>query len=834
MDSNKNKECCYSNGGRVVSGGGGGLTVVIGTDCIAKAVSAAKYQNQFNNNNLIEQENLMPPVHDRVSGMVQDDSSPSTLPQQNGVPSNESPVKDNILAENGSSRHISSIFNQSSSSVAAGSDNPSERLLPSLQSSVDFFITGPSNVTSFNTTINGTAADHLRAPLASVHESNGYVPPTVDNAPNGTGEPPPDEASGRVDAEVPKFNVNDDSCPPDEGDFSENNSIGNLSYVSENGLIEEIILLPNNVYSDDDNASTSDDCIYAYRGGEPDGAAGQLLDLQGDLPPDDETDFLEMDFDPEPSSEMENFNRQSDFMLGLDDDKFAGVPRPSEGALGQENAGNGSRSSPIVARSPTIPQHSLLHQELGPAPMENESSQKGNETGLHHVPESNDARIPLSAPAPSQASLGDESKGSTLHDRRELNVDATERTNSLEPVVNRLEAQKTGAIPKNVPIVMERSTPTERGGLSSSKNLRLELSLQPDESGLADASHRYQQCSSFYYKSEEFGASKRPKGLEESGEEERHCLDCAEQEFLMRTKQDPTRQRFCKVCNTAKQEAKGRSLPNGTARSYARDGAGFFPGLDRELPKDDQTVVDELLDLRAEQIVYETLHKINTLKEMPATGGLVRAQRYQSKNNPNVPELHEEAKEAKGWYDQQVPRVCGKQMQQEEQSVTIYTYNCSLLTIMESLTCFGLTPNQEVLRQYFYDQYEIDTSKMTIPQYLLHMSKRDCNYKKLIDAIKSSCDDELLDIQYYPLHPFSDMPETVEICSSEIAKRWTASTNLRQIIHFKHKHFHTLNVLGKIVNILRQPSRGRHTNHMISIPQYYKSGIIKIQRIGIW
>uniref|UniRef100_A0A182MKP0 Uncharacterized protein n=1 Tax=Anopheles culicifacies TaxID=139723 RepID=A0A182MKP0_9DIPT len=831
MDSNKNKECCYSNGGRGVSGGGG-LTVVIGTDCIAKAVSAAKYQNQFNNNNLIEQENLMPPVHDRVSGTVQDDSSPSTLSQQNGVPSNESPVKDKILAENGSSRHISSIFNQSSSSVSAGSDIPSERLHPSLQSSVDFFITGTNNVTSFNTTINGTGTDHLRTSLSSVQESNGYVQPIIDTAPNGTGELP-DNETGRVDAEASKFSVNDDSCPPDEGDFSENNSIGNLSYVSENGLIEEIILLPNNVYSDDDNASTSDDCIYAYRGGEPDGAAGQLLDLQGDLPPDDETDFLEMDFDPEPSSEMENFNRQSDFMLGLDNDKFSGVPRPTEGQHAPENVGNGSRTSPIDARSPTV-SHSI-HQDVGPAPMENESSQKGNETGLHRVPESKDARSPSSAPAPSLASPVDESK--VLLDRREQHVDATERNNSLEPVVNRLEAQKTGAIPKNIPIVMERSTPTEREGLSSSKNLRLELSSQPDESASVDASHHYHQSSSFYYNSADFGASKRSKGLETSGDDERHCLDCAEQEFLMRTKRDPTRQRFCNVCSASKQEAKGRSLSNGTLRSYVRGSADhvethdFFPRSDRELPKDDRTVADKLLDMRAEQIVYETLHKINTLKEMPATGGLAQTHRYQSKNNPNVPELYEEAKANIGWFDQQVPYVHAKQ--QDEQSVTVYTFNCSLVTIMESLTCFGLTPNQEVLRQYFYDQYEIDTSKMTIPQYLLYMSKRDCNYKKLIDAIKSSCDDELLDIQYYPLHPFSDMPETVEICSSEIAKRWTANTNLRQIIHFKHKHFHTLNVLGKIVNILRQPSRGRHTNHMISIPQYYKSGIIKIQRISI-
>lgn len=43
-----------------------------------------------------------------------------------------------------------------------------------------------------------------------------------------------------------------------------------------------------------------------------------------------------------------------------------------------------------------------------------------------------------------------------------------------------------------------------------------------------------------------------------------------------------------------------------------------------------------------------------------------------------------------------------------------------------------------------------------------------------------------------------DGPEIVQICSSEIAKHWNANTNLRQIIHFKHKHFHTLNVLGKV------------------------------------
>ncbi|XP_050077035.1 uncharacterized protein LOC126564133 [Anopheles maculipalpis] len=800
MDSNKNKECCYSNGGRCASG----LTVVIGTDCISKTVSAAKYQNQFNNNNLIEQENLMPPVHDRVSGMVQDDSSASTLPKENGVAAaNESPVKDKVLAENGSSRHITSIFNQSSSPIVpAGSDIPSERLLPSLQSSVDFFIT---NTNSFNPTTNGTSTDHLRTTLS--HESNGIVPPVLEVASNGTCEPP-DGSNRPTVPEIPvKLNSNDDSCPPDEGDFSDNNSLGNLSYVSENGLIEEIILLPQNAYSDDDNASTSDDCIYAYRGGEPDGAAGQLLDLQGDLPPDDETDFLEMDFDPEPSSEMENFNRQSDFMLGLDEDKYAGVPRPPEGQ--PENVANGSRSrisSPAVPHEPST--------STGPLDRESETAQKGNETGFHHVPETNSAPV-LAAVEES-------------NDQWEQNGEG----DGMVPIVNRPEAHKTGAIPKSLPRLADcSSTLMESDGLPvKAKNLRLELSLPPDESDAANA-HRYPQESPFYYKSAEFGAGKqRPKPLDECGEE-MHCLDCAEQEFLMRTKQDPTRQRYCNACKASKEEGKGRSLvKEATTRPYDR---GFFAGSDTNQPQID----DERWDPHVEQIVYEALHKVNTLKEMPPTGGMLARERLQQSKG-SVPcimdeEMHEEVTPGIDWFGQQASHAHAKKTSRE-QSVTIYTLNCSLLTIMDSLTSFGLTPNEEVLRQYFYDQYEVDTSKMTIPQYLLHMSKRDCNYRKLIDAIKSSCDDELLDIQYYPLNPFSDMPETVEICSSEIAKRWTANTNLRQIIHFKHKHFHTLNVLGKIVNILRQPSRGRHTNHMISIPQYYKSGIIKIKQMDLW
>lgn len=68
-------------------------------------------------------------------------------------------------------------------------------------------------------------------------------------------------------------------------------------------------------------------------------------------------------------------------------------------------------------------------------------------------------------------------------------------------------------------------------------------------------------------------------------------------------------------------------------------------------------------------------------------------------------------------------------------------------------TRIGVAPNLDVIRQYFTEQYAVDTSKMNIPQYLLYMSKRDCNFRKLIDTINSCCE-ETLDVQYYPVNLF--------------------------------------------------------------------------------
>lgn len=90
------------------------------------------------------------------------------------------------------------------------------------------------------------------------------------------------------------------------GDDADSNSTDNLSFLSEedfientnNGIINEIILLPNNLLSEDE-LSNSDDCVYAYRGADFDPIRANT---------EDENDFLEMDFEPDPTSEVEQDN----------------------------------------------------------------------------------------------------------------------------------------------------------------------------------------------------------------------------------------------------------------------------------------------------------------------------------------------------------------------------------------------------------------------------------------------------------------------------------------------------------------------------------------------
>ncbi|KNC22724.1 hypothetical protein FF38_04076 [Lucilia cuprina] len=95
-----------------------------------------------------------------------------------------------------------------------------------------------------------------------------------------------------------------------------NNSTENLSYISDNFYgDDDLILLEEDIDVEAEELSlNSDDCIYAYRGEGAEfdlplrpltGVGGNFGLLHGCAAVDEETDFLEMDFEPDPLSELE-------------------------------------------------------------------------------------------------------------------------------------------------------------------------------------------------------------------------------------------------------------------------------------------------------------------------------------------------------------------------------------------------------------------------------------------------------------------------------------------------------------------------------------------------
>lgn len=58
----------------------------------------------------------------------------------------------------------------------------------------------------------------------------------------------------------------------------------------------------------------------------------------------------------------------------------------------------------------------------------------------------------------------------------------------------------------------------------------------------------------------------------------------------------------------------------------------------------------------------------------------------------------------------------------------------------------NVLPNVRVLQKALRDG-ENEVSRMNIPEYLVYASKRNCNYKAIINAIEQSCDD--VDVEFY-------------------------------------------------------------------------------------
>ncbi|XP_043644114.1 uncharacterized protein LOC122613796 isoform X2 [Drosophila teissieri] len=127
---------------------------------------------------------------------------------------------------------------------------------------------------------------------------------------------------GLTAAELSSFEAA--ACGYNSSRTSINNSTENLSYASENFYGDDLILLDDDNENAEEISINSDDCVYAYCGEGADldmkiiatGSLGrQHLDIgrgpvhavgsDSVICVEDETEFLEMDFEPDPSSELD-------------------------------------------------------------------------------------------------------------------------------------------------------------------------------------------------------------------------------------------------------------------------------------------------------------------------------------------------------------------------------------------------------------------------------------------------------------------------------------------------------------------------------------------------
>lgn len=277
---------------------------------------------------------------------------------------------------------------------------------------------------------------------------------------------------------------------------SQSDDISLQSFNSEIELIEEIILLPNSIYSDDDNTSNDNDCIYAYRG-----VNNSNNNLNNNpVCQDDETDFLEMDFDPEPSSEQENFveipefhNFNQSFIVICSNDAST-----SNSIVDQDLENIPSAHAPhaeIVGGRNSI-DTTLMMKNISNMSPASSSTQTLNINISEVLPEQNDNKIP---------------KLSVMENK----------------VINQSKSKNTGTIPKMITQNINGVKITNSNGSDVCFRSSLKFNSKSREVN--------------YKKTRDF----QDRMLYRF---DNNCLDCTEKEFLMQTNQNLRLSEICKTC----------------------------------------------------------------------------------------------------------------------------------------------------------------------------------------------------------------------------------------------------------------------------------------------
>ncbi|XP_055712982.1 uncharacterized protein LOC129807622 [Phlebotomus papatasi] len=168
----------------------------------------------------------------------------------------------------------------------------------------------------------------------------------------------------------------------------------------------------------------------------------------------------------------------------------------------------------------------------------------------------------------------------------------------------------------------------------------------------------------------------------------------------------------------------------------------------------------------------------------------------------------------------------------QDKVVKLSSVGCTEEDVVECLSTLGVKVNQTVLKEHFEGlTSEEMVRQMDLTEFILHIAKLNCDYHKLIDAIRAACEKSAQDL-HFSFEPSKKVPEMIKVNLTDIAIRWNPNASLRDLINLPNKYFHTFNVVGKIANAVRQlntPDESDKCDHIL-VPNFYKSGFVVISR----
>ncbi|EDV54345.1 uncharacterized protein LOC6548600 [Drosophila erecta] len=626
------------------------------------------------------------------------------------------------------------------------------------------------------------------------------------------------------------------ACGYNSSRTSINNSTEDLSYASDNFYGDDLILLDDNDVNAEEISINSDDCVYAYRGEGSDfdmnmeiiasGRVGrQHLDFgRGPLHAvggdslvcvEDETEFLEMDFEPDPLSELELVGGPHDINI-LPQDNLLLMQRDysqmtSIGGATQEGQ---LHSSPID----DFPQKDLMqHQKLRLSKKFARISlnlDKIKDVGLGGSGMDTDLNEVIIVGAEKQVKSSGSFrsvKSSQAHSLPNTLCTGSNFMRSTSVPSEHPEPKMTGAKPKrflHTSSVMTKS--------SSYKSRRSHPSTSFDERCYSCTDFRatscQQQLSGSGTKQDQVasatvGALTTTSSCTEQfdlGTKEESCLDCLEKEFLADTI--------------------GKALDPGTCPKCRRSAGSSISIYSRS---------DQVRCQSGSPVYFDGGPFAGWISLL--TTGIVSGsnlgppcnQRFLSCDNsfnglqlPNPGYLTE-------------PLVASLSTGK----------TCNEEHLVQALDKLRVPYDRELLHGYFkqLDKRRQTVSRVNLKQLLIQASKQQGNHPKLKRLIEMATHQQLI-VQFK--RNAGVKTELVPINVRDILNAWSRCRDL-SLLQQLDGRFHCANVIGKVGHIVRQATVAASTPaqaasstsfckrtlpEYLMVPQYYMSGVLTLTR----